>query len=162
MDKKAKNILFKTYWTATGWISEENRKIEKADFEYAKEKGLMFDPLTATKSEVLVKIKEIVSSTPIRRVTDAFLCSLTNKRLDWRSAFASYANAQRLLINNDVSDFEIGHGENIDLNILNFERIKWSGVRHNVGLYNWLDLVLIERENIPQPTYQDLSFRGLP
>lgn len=37
-------ILFKTYWN-NGWIDDKNRKIDDSDFVYAKDKGLMFDPL---------------------------------------------------------------------------------------------------------------------
>lgn len=157
MDKKAKDILFKTYWTSAGWTSDENRKTETAEFEYAKEKGLMFDPLTITKSELSKKLHEIVSITSLKRLTDAFLCSLTNKRLDWRSGLASYANAKRLIKDDNVPDFYFGHGTNQDMNVLNFERIKWDGVRHNNGLYNWLDLTLLNKENIPNPTQQDIE-----
>jgi len=157
MDKKAKDILFKTYWTSAGWISDENRKTETIELEYAKEKGLMFDPLTISKPALIAKIQEIVSIISIKKVTNAFLCSLTNKRLDWRSGLASYANAQRLLLNNNVPDFYFGHGKDEDLNVLNFERIKWSGVRHDNGLYNWLDLSLLDKENIPDPRQQDIE-----
>jgi hypothetical protein len=157
VDKKAKEILFKTYWTSTGWVLDDNRKFDKKEFEYAKEKGLMFDNLTITKPQLSKKIQEIYSTISLKKVTDAFLCSLTNKRLDWRSGLASYINAKRLLTDNDVSDFYFGHGINEDLNILNFERIKWSGVRHNNGLYNWLDLSLLDKEIIPHPTKQDID-----
>lgn len=34
MDKKAKNILLKTYWDSNGW--KENPEISEKDFEYAK------------------------------------------------------------------------------------------------------------------------------
>ena len=157
MDKRAKEILFKTYWTSAGWIIEENRKTEKTDFAYAKEKGLMFDPLTITKPELSLRIQEIVSAISIKKVTDAFLCSLTNNRPDWRSALASYTNAQRLLVDDNVPDFYFGQGNDVDLNVLNFERIKWGGVRHNNGLYNWLDLSLLDKEDIPNPSKQDID-----
>lgn len=44
MDKKAKNILMKTYWSASGWKDEYT--ITPKDFTYAKEKGLMFDAVS--------------------------------------------------------------------------------------------------------------------
>ena len=157
MDKKAKDILFKTYWTSNGWTIDENRRTELADFVYAKDRDLMFDPLTISKADLLNKLQTIVTAISIKKVTDAFLCSLTNKRLDWRSGLASYSNAQRLLIDNKVHDFYLGHGNNIDLNVLNFERIKWGGVRHNNGMYNWLDLMLLDKENVPTPTEQDID-----
>lgn len=41
MDKKAKDILFKTYWSSAGW--KDDKFTAPDDFAYAKEKGLMFD-----------------------------------------------------------------------------------------------------------------------
>ena len=162
MDKKAKNILFKTYWSSTGWISEDNRKIELEDFDYAKEKGLMFEPVTLSKSELISKLENVIKAVPKKKITDAFLCSLTNKRLDWRSGLASYENAKRLINNKNIDDYFYGHGKNVDINILNFERIKWGGVRHFQGLYNWLDLSQLEKEIIPQPSKEDIEvFKNL-
>ncbi len=161
MDKKAKDILFKTYWTSAGWISDANRKTDIADFEYAKEKGLMFDPLTISKSELFTRLQGIVQTISLKKITDAFLSSLTNKRLDWRSGLGSYSNAKRLLTETNVDDYYYGFGTNEDLNILNFERIKWGGVRHDNGLYNWLDLTLLNNENVTPPTEQDIQIMQL-
>ena len=44
MDKKAKSILFKTYWTSQGWKHEF--ETDPTDFDYAKSKGLMFDTIS--------------------------------------------------------------------------------------------------------------------
>jgi hypothetical protein len=104
MDKKAKNILFKTYWTTEGWIMDDNRKIDTADFEYAKDKGVMFDPLTISKTDLFTRLDDSVNSIPLTKITDAFLNSLTNKRLDWRSGLGSYANAKRVLMTPDKSN----------------------------------------------------------
>ena len=157
MDKKAKDILFKTYWTSAGWKNDAHFTTETADFEYAKEKGVMFEPLTITKSEILARLQEIVETVSLKKITDAFLSSMTNKRLDWRSALGSYANAKRLLSENNFDDAYYGRGINQDLNVLNFERIKWGGIRHNNGLYNWLDLTLLNKDNVTEPTAQDIQ-----
>lgn len=45
MDKKAKKILFSTYWSSNGWKMENERYTSPEDFAYAKEKGLMFEPI---------------------------------------------------------------------------------------------------------------------
>ena len=156
MDTKAKKILFKTYWSSNGWLNENDRNISQEEFLYAKEKGLMFEPFSISKNELLKKLKELFDSIPQKLVTDAFLSSLTNKRLDWRSALASYANVQRILSNPNYDDYLLGYGENEDLNVLNFERIKWSGVRHSSGLYNYLDLSLLLKENITEPKEEDI------
>ncbi len=117
----------------------------------------MFDPLTISKSELVTRLEELVKCISLKKITDAFLCGLTNKRLDWRSGLASYANAKRLLTEKNSIDYHYGCGENEDLNVLNFERIKWGGVRHWNGLYNWLDLSLLEKEDIPSPTEHDIQ-----
>ena len=155
MDKKAKDILFKTYWAAGGWKGEPGTN--PADFEYAKSMGLMFDNLNITKPQLISTLDKAIHAIQVRTVTDAFLCSLTNKRLDWRSGLGSYANARRILAKTDYSDFYWDCGDKEDLNILNFERIKWGGVRHIYALYNLLDLQLLNKETITSPTKDDIS-----
>jgi hypothetical protein len=154
LDKIAKAILFKTYWTSAGW--NDKYITEPKDFEYAKSMGLMFDPLTISKPELIYRLGEILKSISLETISDAFLCSLTNKRLDWRSGLGSYANAKRLLTDQKVDDHYYGYGKNEDINILNFERIKWGGVRHDYGLYNLLDLELLNKESIPKPSDEDI------
>lgn len=155
MDKKAKEILFKTYWSSYGWKSDI--QTDPKDFEYAKSKGLMFDPITISKVELLKRLDKILNEISFEKITDAFISSLSNKRLDWRSALASYSNAKRILYNENTPDFHFTYGKNIDLNVLNFERIKWGGVRHNNCLYNLLDLELLNKEQVTKPTENDIK-----
>ena len=52
--------------------------------------------------------------------------------------------------------------ENEDLNVLNFERIKWGGVRHGELLYTLFDLEQFAKEEIPEPTKEDVEiFKGI-
>ena len=88
MDKKAKRILFKTYWSSKGWKDEHVTAPD--DFLYAKEKGLMFEPLTISHDDCINQIIEIVNSISSEQVVKAFLSSLSTRRLDWRSGIASY------------------------------------------------------------------------
>jgi hypothetical protein len=49
-----------------------------------------------------------------------------------------------------------------DLNVLNFERFKWGGVRHMSPLYAMLDLELLLGSGAPQPNPSDIQiFRDL-
>ena len=156
MDKKAKSILFKTYWSSQGWKSEF--KTDPIDFDYAKSKGLMFEPVSMSMKEVIANLESLVSQIESKKITDGFLSSLSNKRLDWRSALASYFNAKLIL--EGKREFyrpEIFKYDNEDLNVLNFERIKWSGVRHSDLLYNYLDLKLFMQENVSEPTALDIQ-----
>ena len=51
MDKKAKDILFKTCWSSRGWLDE--RATDPQDLAYAKSQGLMFDPVSITHDEAV-------------------------------------------------------------------------------------------------------------
>ena len=82
MDKKAKNILFKTYWLGKGWKNE--RTTAPDDFIYAKEKGLMFDPLNISHDDCIDQIIEIVNSISSDQVVKAFLSSLSTRRLEFK------------------------------------------------------------------------------
>jgi len=156
MDKKAKSILFKTYWTAKGW--KGNIELKTEDFEYAKSKGLMFDSLTIELTELKTELKLLVNRIKKEKLVKGFLSSLTNKRLDWRSAIGSYFNAKLVLENKrKFYHSETFKYENEDLNVLNFERIKWGGVRHSDLIYNYIDLKIFEKENISNPTNQDIE-----
>ena len=59
MDKKAKSILFKTYWSSQGWKREY--ETDPIDFEYAKSKGLMFEPVSMSMKEVKTELKNILN-----------------------------------------------------------------------------------------------------
>lgn len=158
MDKKAKDILFKTYWTSAGWKSDDNRKIIPADFDYAKSKGVMFDPFSISKSELVDKLKELFNKISKETVSNAFLSSLTTKQFELRSAIASYANARRVVNGEAVDRWDLQEKYvDEDLNVLNFERIKWGGVRHSQVLYNYFDLHLFSKLQIDKPNKEDLE-----
>lgn len=191
MDKQAKNILFKTYWSAGGWIDAAQRRTAPEDFEYAKSKGLMFDPVSFTHDECLAQTLALRDRIPTALAARAFLSSLSTRRLDWRSGLASLQVAQHLTAHpytpvatgqsygpngavthvsrscgvcRDAQDSVIAQiaYANVDLNVLNFERIKWGGVRHGNLEYTWFDLRELAAHPIPEPTEQDVALlRGI-
>lgn len=169
MDKKAKKILLNTYWSAKGWIDEKDRQLSQTDFEYAKAQGVMFEPVTLDHDQCIAQLNRLVKVIPLKKVTDAFLASLSSKQLEWRSALASYASAMR----NQEHEFVPCDGEmdhvckicsgnvnylNHDLNVLNFERVKWGGVRHGEPLYNLFDLLQLDQvTEAPVPLQADFE-----
>jgi hypothetical protein len=188
MDIKAKKILFNKYWK-NGWIDEERRNISADDFKYAKSMGLMFDPVSITHDECIDRILDIVSGMDTDMPAKAFLCSLSSRRLDWRSGIASYYIAKQIT-KHKYSKAESGYsqekdekiysytcgicrdqmygmiGDDIykkaDLNVLNFERIKWGGVRHGDLLYTMFDLERLSSDEIPEPEDEDFDiFRSV-
>lgn len=190
MDKKAKDILFKTYWSSKGWKLGKERTTLPEDLAYAKEKGLMFDPITISHDECVDRIVELAKKITMEQVTKAFLCSLSTRRLDWRSAVGSYY-ISKMFVKHSYTPIPYGgiieDGKVIsqscyckicrdmesavmssqnynekDLNVLNFERIKWGGVRHGQLLYTMFDLEQFAKDEIPEPTQTDvILFKGI-
>ena len=59
MDKRAKKILFNTYWSKNGWKENTEQYPSSEDFIYAKEKGLMFDPFSISHDDCVKKIVQL-------------------------------------------------------------------------------------------------------
>ena len=186
VDKKAKRILSSTYWEASGWKREKSVTLE--DFAYAKAHGLMFDPVSMSHDQCVEDVRALSLGIGPQKAARAFLSSLSSRRLDWRSGFASYVMSTALephafssgvtgvsfspegqIIGSSVHCTQCGrfYGSpaayvDEDLSVLNFERFKWGGVRHGKLLYAWLDLHCLAKEDIPEPTTQDMDiFRSL-
>ena len=115
----------------------------------------MFDPIILNYQEFMLECEKTISTLPLKKATSAFLSSLTNKRIDWRSGIASHINLTKLLEHGDEYFYDID--EEDDINILNFERIKWGGVRHSRVLYNYIDLKILQTEIISEPTIDDIN-----
>ena len=147
-NKRAERILFDTYWSSQGWKDEP--VTSPADFTYAKEAGYLFDSITLSHDEVLDHLLRLRLRLDPTMVARAFSDSLTNRRLDLRSALGSYGANLYLPKHDfvgsrtstptrcDICECHIGEPEN--LSILNFERFKWGGVRHQNPAYALFDL----------------------
>lgn len=169
MDKRALKILLDAFWSPAGWKPEASRGPSIDDFDYAKSKGVMFDPVTLDHKQVQVELMKAIRQLDRHRVADAFLASLSTRRLDWRSAFGSYVVFQHMPGHVEfdsvgrcgVCGMYLGPGEE-NLNVLNFERFKWGGVRHDQVPYASLDLRLFLQEPGVKPVAEDVKiFRNL-
>lgn len=169
-DRRGLKILIGHYWSSQGWVPENERTVTPEDFEYAKSKGLMFDPIAISHNDVMGRLLPALSEAGRRLTADAFVASLSTRRLDWRSALGSYAVFRNVRehepmsedgINCDVCGLCLKNSAE-DLNILNVERFKWGGVRHTSPLYAMLDLELFRETGAPQPSPSDIQiFRDL-
>jgi hypothetical protein len=174
MDNKAKKILMNTFWTSAGWKSSP-AAFTGEDFDYAKSKGLMFDPVTITHDEIVLRLHELHGAITKERVAAAFLHSLSTKKVHLRSALSSWALTSALPVHNyeqrsvvrpnysscgDCNFYRLMSDReyrNEDLNVLNFERVKWGGIRLNWLLYCWMDLELFSKEEEFESTAEDVA-----
>jgi hypothetical protein len=148
-DKRALKILGSAYWSSSGWKNESN--VSDADFAYAKKAGLMFDPIYVTHERAVqwaIASRESVSK---EHVVSLFLGSLQSRRLDFRSSLGSFAVARNFPHHKWTKSETATHNCPIcgmyetqnkptDMNVLNFERFKWGGVRHANPVYIGFDL----------------------
>jgi hypothetical protein len=162
-DARAKKILFDTFWSSKGWIDRDARHLSEADREYAKRHGMMFDPLTIGHDAIATETRRLVESIGLATASSAFLASLTTRRLDLRSGLASYVLASAAGPHDYVGNAfgtcvtcgaRREHRDE-DLDVLNFERHKWGGVRHGDPLYMLLDLSQLALVGPVTPTDDD-------
>lgn len=182
MDAKAKKILQTTFWSAQGWKPRGNSSpFQGEDFEYAKSKGVMFDPVTMTHDECVARIRYLHEHEITKeKVASAFLHSLSTRKVYLRSSLSSYAltaplakhnyndkwleraNYSHCFYCNDVKVMSHEEWVNEDINVLNFERVKWGGVRLNWLLYCWMDLELLAKEEAFEVSSEDIQiFKNL-
>lgn len=162
-DSAAVKILFSKYWSPKGWITGT---VSATDFEYAKRAEVMFDTADIDHASVLSRAIAVKTTITPAAVGDAFLASLSTRRLDWRSPLGSLSAIMHLR----QHSFTPGYGVNprwcttcgsyleqkqTDLNVLNFERLKWGGVRHQDPHYASLDIEWFSKLTPPTPVDED-------
>jgi len=137
----------------------------------------MFDPVTWTHDESIAAVQVFRNPELARAVGAGFAASLSTRRVEWRSALATWAMAEHLPPHT-WTPVATGHGyrsgevvsthyscevcmdtaeqqlvssvsEHVDLNCLNFERLKWGGVRLRDLSYVRFDLEQFVRDEHP-------------
>jgi hypothetical protein len=164
MDPRAIKILCDTYWSPSGWRPFGSARFSGENFEYAKRAGVMFDPEVIDHDRLVRRAISARDQVGPREVANGFACSLRAGRPDWRSALGSYAflrhfpdHPRPLPIPCTICGATCDGERTEDLSVLNFERIKWGGMRHCDPLYATLDLELFARSERPSPADADSS-----
>jgi hypothetical protein len=162
LDKRAVSILKRTFWSTKGWRRDPHT--DPDDLEYAKSHGVMFDPISISHDDAIQAVENAVAKTSKAAVVEAFVASLSTRRLELRSSLGTYAVGRNMRAHPYVTthpaspcnycgdyDRRDEHG----LSILNFERIKWGGVRHDHPIYIGFDLQTLPTLKQPLPTSED-------
>jgi hypothetical protein len=150
--------LMDMYWSSKGWrlpalppTSEARAKAEADGIMFANDDGSDHDQWVARARAAAARLDQFT-------VVEAFLASLTSRRLDLRSALCSYVAARVMPEHSFLARPGTGScsvcgqysGIGTDLNVLNFERFKWGGVRKLQVEYMAFDLE--QFENAPKLT----------
>ena len=162
-DKRALKILFDTYWSSSGWKGAGSLgwkpQTPPEDFEIALSAGTMFRPRQLTHAGAIKRAIELRDRIKPRDVGAAFAFGLEGGAVGLRSALGSYAvslNMPRHKFKTSrgeahciiCGDYPDAYGDG-DVNVLNFERHKWGGVRHTKPSYIAFDLERFEAEYCP-------------
>jgi len=129
------------FWSSEGWRESASLPVGE-DLARAVQSGVMFAaPVRRDHDAWVEATRRAVRAVAQEEIADAFIASLTSRRLDLRSALGSYAVARHL----PEHSFEAGNAswlcricgltrddEPGDMNVLNFERFKWGGARHDL------------------------------
>ena len=165
-NKRALKILYDKYWSSSsGWV---NNELNKSDFNYAKDAGVMFEDIETNHDAIVTECINEINITEKNIVVKAFVSSLSSRRLELRSALGSYASGH-LLKTHNFKSYEANYSSpgscavcsefkdpnKVDLNVLNFERFKFGGVRHTQPNYIWFDLTQLNNQDTPEPTFED-------
>lgn len=144
--------LLDAFWSPQGWRQPPALPTGR-DLAQAVEAGVLFSAPRALDHDGWVAAAQAAAAvvTP-EEVAEAFVASLPGRRLDLRSALGSYAVARRLpahafAASQSKSCAVCGLPEFLeqDLNVLNFERFKWGGVRRDHVEYVAFDLEQFRR-----------------
>lgn len=114
----------------------------------------MFDyPKRISHEQTLVQLDNILSKIKPQDVANAFLYSLSSRRLEYRSALGSYWYAVAIPKHSatneeycEICEWHAWHTTpneyemKLGVNVFNFERHKWGGVRHTHLGYALFDL----------------------
>lgn len=165
VDRRALKILFDAHWSPRGWRDEGDRSVAPSDLAYAKRAGYMFDDVRLSHLDVTKRVAKSLRGIDRKGVADAFVASLSSRRLDIRSALGSFAVLQHFPKHTASKRREecptcgvyMGGAEVEDLNVLNFERFKWGGVRHDDATYASFDLLLFQKLPRIFPTSSDVK-----
>jgi len=165
VDHRALKILFDMHWSPRGWRDEGDRSVAPADFAYAKRAGYMFDEVQWSHQDIMKQVAKSIRGVDRQAVADAFVVSLSSRRLDIRSALGSFAVLQhfpkhaysKIREYCPVCGIYTGPAETEHLNVLNFERFKWGGVRHDKPSYASFDLLLFRQLPRAIPEARDVN-----
>jgi len=170
--------LMKMYWSAQGWREPPVPPVP-AVLARAIADGVLFaQPRSHTHDGWVTAARQAAAAVNAEEVGDAFLESLSSRRLDLRSALASYTVGRVFPEHEFAAAAGAGYcgvcgqypDPDEDVNVFNFERFKWGGVRHTDVRYVAFDLALFARAPRTGPTPADRqlgrevieALRGLP
>ncbi|MGW7683663.1 hypothetical protein ACWGID_23200 [Kribbella sp. NPDC054772] len=157
--------LIDTFWSAAGWRESPDWPADQ-DLRAAVQRGVMFpEPVVLSHDGWVATAQAAVGHVSLMEAEAAFVASLTSRRLDLRSVLASFLIARGLPDHGFTASTRgrqcavcglYSESAAEDLNVLNFERFKWGGVRRDNINYVAFDLQQFRLAPRLEPTAEDI------
>ena len=145
----AQQLLLKSYWGSSGWktpvfTNEENKLLYQNNLSRQK--------ITLNHDQVMKWAIDTCNNISKESIVNAFLYSLSTRKLEYRSPLGSYAHLHHMKSHIyeradgfhtsfcKTCGFSEGQGKDINFSVLSFEKYKWGGVRHYQIVYMAYDL----------------------
>lgn len=147
-DEKSRKIILKAYWGSKGW--RPRPEFSEKDLAHLRRTGYLFRGTPGSHDEAVSRLVRARDRVPKQLVVDAFVSSLSTRELEYRSPLGSYAHALHMQEHVFAPSEHLhaklcatcGLSERVtaDWSVLNFERLKWGGVRHDEVTYQAFDI----------------------
>ncbi|MHB8954945.1 MAG: hypothetical protein ACYC4U_18385 [Pirellulaceae bacterium] len=165
-NERAFKLLTKACWSSSGWKSKLD--LTRDEIVYLESAGFAPPKRELTHEQCVAWAFESLSGISAERVSAAFVWSLTSRQLEYRSALGSFAYLHLMAdhpfmrtrgFSSDLC-MTCGFGRKCSLTqkdfiILNFERHKWGGVRHDDLDFSAYDLEMFARLPEVSPSPKD-------
>ena len=164
IDRTAARTLAAMFWDAGGWKPKPERPSDEA-YEQAQHAGYVFEPVVMDHDTLVSETRRLARATSLRAASDSFVASLSSRWLFLRPAIAAFVIA-RQLPEHGFEELDEGRcaicdlsnrRQEIDLDVLNFERHKWGGVRFRDLRFVWFCLDRLQAEGTATPDAADVE-----
>ncbi|HUR23882.1 MAG TPA: hypothetical protein VMZ73_08440 [Acidimicrobiales bacterium] len=168
-DKRAERTLTNIFWGGGGW-KPERWTPPPDERAHAVAAGYLFDPVAMDHDELVMAVRNLAGQVTLRGASEWFLASLTTRWRFLRPALPAVVVGQSL----PAHEFSSGAGrrtcgvcgllsarQEINLDVLSFERHRWGGVRHTDLSFVWFCLDRLLVEGPADPSTADISLMSL-
>lgn len=160
VDSKSIKIIKAKYWK-NGWIDSSERKLSASDAKHLSTHDWNLGTVKLGHDQI---IGDVVTKSRIMSLRDcaALLSqSFSTRKVQDRSFISSVIQAVNMPIHSHTANGPcpicgLYKESEIDQDVLLFEKLMWGGVRLTTIEYVWLDLKLLDRNNLQDSNCEDL------
>lgn len=148
IDPKSIKILKAKYWS-NGWVDSSERILTESDARHLSNTGWDLGCINKSHDDLVTEIAEMSQNISLKECASMLSQSILTRKLHDRSFLSSATQALMIPMHTHVSDGAcpicgLYRNEEVDQDVMLFEKIMWGGVRLTNLQYVWLDLKILK------------------